>query len=81
MRVELSAVIQGWRLHGNKALKPQQEREITAPLKRRLLGSSLDFNQGGVKRAATGRARRERLGAFAIEQERFTSERGGAFDV
>ena len=81
VRVEFGAVEQLRRFVGEQALEPEQQREVAAPLDRRVLGAGVDLGQGGVERPAAGGSLGERLGALAVEQERLAGELRRTLDI
>ena len=81
VRVEFGAVEQLRRFVGEQALEPEQQREVAPPLDRRVLGPVVELGEGGVECPAAGGARRQRLGALAVEQERLAGERRRALDI
>ena len=81
MRGQLGAVLQLRRLLGEQPLEPQQQRVAAAPLDRGLLAAGVDLGQGAVERQAARGSRRQRLGPFAFEQERFAGKLSCPLDV
>ena len=64
---------------GEHALEPEDQRVLAAPLDRGLLAAGLDLGEGGVERAAAGRALGERVGGIlALEHERLARKLFGA---
>ena len=81
VRVQFGAVAQLRRFVGEQALEPEQQREVAAPLDRRVLGALVDLGQGGVEGPAAGGALGERLGPLAVEQERLAGKLRRALDL
>ena len=78
---ELGAVGEMRGLLGEQPLEAEHEGEVAAPLDRGRLAALVDLGEGGVQRAAPGRARREVLGLLSFEQERLARELASTFDI
>ncbi len=74
VRVQFRPVAQFRRFVGQQSLQTEQQREVPPPLDRRVLRPCVQLFQGSVQRTAARRARSERLGPLAVEQEGLADE-------
>ncbi|MEZ5073386.1 MAG: hypothetical protein R2691_00925 [Solirubrobacterales bacterium] len=78
---ELGAVAEGGMVLGENALEPEQQREVLAPLRRRLREALLDLDEGGIERQPAGGAGMKVGERLAVEQDRLARELLDALEI
>ena len=81
VRVKFRPVAQLRRFVGEQPLQSQQQREVSAPLDRGVLGAFVQLRKRRVERPPPSRAGGERLRALAFEQEGLADELRRPLDV